>query len=190
MKIIDLSKSFVSSDGTVVEVFKNLNLCFEEGKVTCIMGHSGCGKTTLLNIIAGLLNADGGTVEKKSDKISYLFQEPRLLGWKTVLNNVSLVSDVETAHKYLNFVGLKEFENMYPDELSGGQRQRVAIARALAFEAPVILMDEPFQNLDEAIRNELTDKLINICRVTKKTVIWVTHDSFEAEKIADKIIRF
>lgn len=188
MKLINICKTFVSSNGVKTELFKNLNMEFKDNEITCVMGASGSGKTTLLNILAGTVIPDSGRIEINSNRISYLFQEPRLLGWKSILDNVALVSDKEKAKKYLDLVGLENLYDKYPDELSGGQRQRVAIARALAFDAPIVLLDEPFQNLDEAIRLELTDKMVTFCKETKKTVVWVTHDSIEAKKISDTIL--
>lgn len=188
MKIINISKSYLSDNGTTQKVLDCLSAEIPEMKITCIMGASGSGKTTLLNIIAGLDKPDNGLIEGLPDKIAYLFQEPRLLGWKTVFDNVSIVSSREKAKYFLDLVELNQFEDKYPDELSGGQRQRVAIARALAYDAPLILMDEPFQNLDESIKEKLLSALMLYCKNNKKTVLWVTHDKSEAERLSDTVI--
>lgn len=183
MKIVNLYKSFGDT-----AVFKNLCLDIPDGEITCIMGPSGCGKTTLLNIIAGLVVPDSGVIEKNSERISYLFQEPRLFTWKTVIDNVALVSDKTVALKYLDLVGLSDVLKRYPQSLSGGQRQRVAIARALSFPSDIILLDEPFQNLDSASKDSITDVFLDLHRNTGKTAVWVTHDISEAEKVTDNII--
>lgn len=179
MKIVDLDKSFGSK-----VLFKGFNLDVKEGSIVFITGPSGCGKTTLLNMIAGLEKPDSGEING-FDKVSYLFQEPRLLMWKTALENVSLVSDEKTAQKYLEAVGLSAEKNNYPNELSGGQRQRIALARAFAFESKVILLDEPFQNLDEKLHDRLVRSFLDLCIEQNKTVLWVSHDLKEEQIIRD-----
>ncbi|MCQ2398219.1 MAG: ABC transporter ATP-binding protein [Sphaerochaetaceae bacterium] len=184
MKVLNLTKSFGDTP-----VFKNLCMDIPDCEITCVMGPSGCGKTTLLNIIAGLVSPDGGVIEKNSERISYLFQEPRLFTWKTVIDNVALVSDKAVALKYLELVGLSDVLKRYPQSLSGGQRQRVAIARAFSFPSDIILLDEPFQNLDSASKDSITDVFLNLHRSTQRTVVWVTHDISEAEKVTDHIVK-
>lgn len=179
MRITNLNKSF----GNKV-LFKDFSLDVKEGSFVFITGPSGCGKTTLLNMIAGLEKPDSGKIEG-FEKAAYLFQEPRLLMWKTALENVALVSNSETSEKYLEAVGLSEEKNKYPNELSGGQRQRIALARAFAFDSKVILLDEPFQNLDEKLHDRLVRSFLDLCLEQKKTVLWVSHNSEEEQIIRD-----
>lgn len=170
-------------------VFDDFSLEYPDNKITCILGPSGCGKTTLLNTVAGLLIPDSGKADRR-DKVSYLFQEPRLLPWKTVLENVAipLKGDYESAKKALYSVGLEDFIHNYPADLSGGMKQRVAIARAFSYPSEVILMDEPFQSLDVRLSNRLMNEFLKIWNKDRKTVLWVTHNITEACFAADKVI--
>ncbi len=192
MLLENICKSYTSKDGRVVTVFENFNLETESGSVTCITGASGTGKTTLLNIVSGLVKPDSGLVKREGEeagRVSYLFQEPRLLPWRTALENCVLVcSDKQKATEYLSMAGLGNKLSAYPDELSGGERQRVALARALCFESSVVLMDEPFQNLDEAMRESLASDFFRILRQKKCSVLWVSHDLEAAKKYSDRII--
>jgi len=189
MKIENISKSFEKQD-----VIKNFSLEIPEKNITCIIGPSGCGKTTLLNIIANLTQSNEGKVsfsEKEKQGISYLFQEPRLLDWFTVLENVKLVlnGDEKKSKEILEKVGLGDSLSKYPQELSGGMKQRVSMARAFAFPSSVLLMDEPFQNLDAKLKKDLLDVFLNLWNEAQnKTVLWVTHDITESCLVADTII--
>ena len=167
-------------------VIDNLSHEFAEGKVTAIVGDSGVGKTTLLNIAAGLLRQSAGQVVRDGEKISYIFQDPRLFPWMTALENVSEVSDTETAKKMLSLMGLDDSLDKYPAELSGGMKQRVSIARALAYDPDVIFLDEPFRGLDAERRQSVGDTVFALLR--GKTAIMVTHD--ERDLIyADVVLR-
>jgi len=179
-----------------IVIFKNFNLNIPTSKVSVILGPSGCGKTTLLNIIHGILIPQEGVIEKENiNSISYLFQEPRLLPWETVSQNIELILKNYYDHKkrkeitkhYLELVGLSEFENNYPAELSGGMRQRVAIARAFAYPAEIILMDEPFQALDPGLKIHLTKLFSSIWVEDHRTSIFITHDIEEATLLGDEI---
>jgi len=205
LKLDSIDKSFTNGDGEVETVLEDLMLTVEDGSFTSIMGPSGCGKTTLLNIVAGLLETDGGVIKQDGRPIRqedlfcpYVFQEPRLLDWATVAENLELVlkaQDVpsekrsERIETYLEKVGLAGEEESYPQQLSGGMQQRVGIARALAVDSEIILMDEPFSSLDEITANELRADLIKIWQNTDKTVLFVTHDMREAIYLSD-IIHF
>lgn len=188
MLINNLCKNF--NEQTVI---KNLSLEISPKTITCIMGSSGCGKTTLLNIIAGLEKPSLGSItfqEGEKQNVSYLFQEPRLLPWLTVLDNVKIVLN-EDEHKAKEILQAVELDNSlykYPNELSGGMKQRVSIARAFAFPSSILLMDEPFQNLDIKLKNSLIKVLIKLWETNKKTVLWVTHDITEACLVADCIV--
>lgn len=186
MNIENISKSFGNN-----VVLKDFSLDVKTNSIVCLAGPSGCGKTTLLNIIAGFVKQDSGTVETDGDqKISYLFQEPRLLDNLTVLKNISvpLRGDKDKAKQILDLVGLSDCLDKYPHQLSGGQKQRVAIARAFSFPTSIILMDEPFQSLDIKMKNNLVRSFLDIWQNNKKTVLWVTHDITEACFAADKIV--
>ena len=189
MRIENLCKAY--GKNVVLEDF-SLNL--EENTITCITGESGCGKTTLLNLIAEIVKPDAGSVQLGPRAVSYLFQEPRLLPWRTVLENVAipLKGDTEKAKSFLELVGLKDALNKYPSELSGGMSQRVAMARAFSFPSDVILMDEPFQNLDIKLRSSLLEAFLKLWEQEpeskRKTVLWVTHDITEACLAADLVL--
>ncbi len=177
----------------------SLDICDD---FTTILGPSGSGKTTLLKIIAGVEKPDSGSVifNKPNPRIGFVFQFPTLLPWQTVLENVTLPLRAnglskeeaeERARKYLGLVGLLEFEKFYPHELSGGMRQRVNIARALAIEPDILLLDEPFSQLDpltaESLRSEIMDIWIS-GSTPVRSIILVTHNVDEAILMSDKIV--
>jgi NitT/TauT family transport system ATP-binding protein len=177
-------------------IFRDFNIEIPASKVSVILGPSGCGKSTLLNIIHGILTPASGVIEKdKSNEISYLFQEPRLLPWKTVGQNIELILKNHYEHKqrqkitrhYLEIIGLNDFADYYPSELSGGMRQRVAIARAFAYPAEIILMDEPFQALDPGLKLNLTRLFSSLWIEDNRTSLFVTHDITEAIFLGDEI---
>lgn len=174
-----------------------------EGEFHCLVGRSGCGKTTLLKVAAGLLLPSGGAVFIQdrpvlapSPQVGFVFQSPTLLEWLTVLDNVLLPislrrglgqPDRDQAMAVLALVGLADYAARYPRELSGGQQSRVAIARALVNEPLVLLMDEPFAALDALTREELQDDLLRLCATRRTTVLFVTHDIPEAVFLADRV---
>jgi NitT/TauT family transport system ATP-binding protein len=181
-------------------IFKDLNLRFGEESPAAILGPSGCGKTTLLRLVAGLLQPRSGSIGIKgaagSGAVSFVFQEPRLFPWLTVLENISLPvkkmlgkkGASDRARHLLAQVSLAEQERAYPGELSGGQRQRVSIARAFAYPAPVLCMDEPFQSLDIPLRLQLMDLILSLLREEPRLVLAVTHEPREALYLARRII--
>ena len=203
IQIENLSKSFQDGDRRVVAL-DGIDMRIEEGSFTTIMGPSGCGKSTLLNVLAGLLSQDtgkirrDGTLTSPSDlPIAYVFQEPRLLDWRTVGENIEFAMKAQGVPSdehdrritdTLSMVGLGDERDSYPLRLSGGQRQRVGIARALSVDPDVLLMDEPFSELDEISAHQLRDDLIDLWQETGKTVLFVTHDISEAIYLSDKIL--
>jgi NitT/TauT family transport system ATP-binding protein len=164
-----------------------------------MVGPSGCGKSTFLNIVSGIETPTSGSIEVTNDegrpaKLGYVFQDPRLLPWRTVEANLLYVhADKGDATKarigeYLDLVGLRGFEQMYPAHLSGGMQQRVGIARAFSVEPDLLLMDEPFSHLDAITARKLREELQSIWERSKKTVLFVTHDVLEAVQLSNRII--
>ena len=167
-------------------VYENFNLKLEEGEITCILGESGCGKTTLLNCIAGLTEYEG---EIPKVKCSYIFQTPRLVPNLTVGGNLKLIcKDEISVDEALEKVRLTDKKNAYPVALSGGQAQRVSIARAFLFDSEVILMDEPFTSLDLKLKKEISELFLQIQSESRRTALFVTHDVDEALSLAHRII--
>lgn len=176
-----------------LRVLDGVTFSVEKGEFVCLIGESGCGKTTILKIIAGLEKPDGGRVEFAGVvRMGFVFQDDRLLPWKTVHDNIlfalkaSGIEDREVVKEVIDTVGLRGFENYYPKQLSGGMRQRVGIARALAVNPDLLLMDEPFASLDARTRERMQEELLRI--VEGKTVVFVTHSIDEAVYLADRVV--
>ena len=167
-------------------VINDLSFTFEDGHVYGILGESGIGKTTLINVIAGLLSPDDGELLCQYEKIGYVFQEPRLFPWMTALENVKCVCNDEGKARYYLSMLLADSEDKLPDELSGGMKQRVSIARALAYEPQLLLLDEPFKGLDEETKKEVMEKVAYF--IKGKTAILITH-SPEELCICDRVLR-
>ena len=197
----NISLIFNSKD-TPVRVLENITFEVSEGEFVCIVGPSGCGKTTLLNVVAGFLSTTQGTVLIDGEEVHgpdkrriFIFQENGVFPWLTVEENIGFgIHDKSRDEKntlvakYIETVGLKGFENVYPHELSGGMKQRVEIARALATNPDVLFMDEPFGALDYFTRLKMRAELISLWQREKKTILFVTHDVEEAVQLADRII--
>ncbi|MEK3722820.1 ABC transporter ATP-binding protein [Paenibacillus sp. FSL H8-0034] len=188
-----VSKSF--RERTVLDSF---SLTLRKGEVIAILGPSGCGKTTILKLAAGLIHSTSGNVTVHTDRVGYIFQEPRLIPWKTASDNIRFVMN-GTASKEdedrivglsLQKVGLYTVGDYYPKQLSGGMKQRVSIARALAADPAMILMDEPFSALDISLKRELQDDMAALIEERDLGVIYVTHDPEEAARLADRVILF
>ena len=179
-----------------LKVLENFSISLAKGKVHCIFGASGCGKTTLLNAITGINKIESGEkLSLDNKKFSYVFQEDRLLPWATALENVLFVlrdryCDEEAkqiAEKYLNIVGLGKFINAYPSELSGGMQRRVSFARALSYRGEVFILDEPFKGLDFKLKTELINYLLESDIKENSYIVFVTHDMQEALSVSDYI---
>ncbi|MBW1961469.1 MAG: ABC transporter ATP-binding protein [Deltaproteobacteria bacterium] len=200
-----VSKTYESAGGTEsCNALNDVNLEFPRGTLTSLLGPSGCGKTTLLKIIAGLLEPTGGEVlisgrrvEGPGPERAFVFQDFALLPWTNTLRNVAFGLELrgvakeqryKIAKKYIDQVGLSGFEENYPDELSGGMRQRVGLARALAVDSDILLMDEPFASVDEQTRRKFQEDLLDLLKVEKKTVVFVTHSIEEAVYVSDRIV--
>jgi len=204
LAINDVSKSFKTATG-VVQALDHVSLHVNEGEFVCLVGASGCGKTTLLNLIAGLEKPDTGTVMADGKPITgpgrerlVMFQEAALFPWLDVIGNVIFGLRLkpnlkakdrrDVAKFYLELVGLSKFERANIHELSGGMKQRVALARALAPNPRVLLMDEPFAALDALTREQLYGDIQRICTARHKTIVFVTHSAYEACFLADRIL--
>ncbi|MCH5142775.1 MAG: ABC transporter ATP-binding protein [Clostridiales bacterium] len=167
-------------------VYENFNLSLEEGKITCILGESGCGKTTLLNCIANLTEYSGNIPKLEA---TYVFQTPRLVPCLTVKQNLELVcKDGGKIENILTKVGLSDKADKYPATLSGGEAQRVSLARAFVFGGDILLLDEPFSSLDLKLKFSVCDLFLSMQREKNITALFVTHDIEEALKVADRII--
>ncbi len=197
IKIDILNKRFPGvGEATGHLAIENLNLTINPQEFVCLVGPSGCGKTTLLNIIAGLdTDFTGeisvGQVTKKS-KIGVVFQNPRLLAWRTVRQNIELVQErfqnAELIDELLDVMQLTAFQNVYPERLSLGMSRRVALIRAFAVNPDLLLMDEPFVSLDAPTARQVRDLLLLLWKKRPHTVLFVTHDLREAIALADRLV--
>ncbi|MFP1680921.1 ABC transporter ATP-binding protein [Alloalcanivorax sp. C16-1] len=188
-------------------VLDGLDLAVADGEFVCLLGPSGCGKSTLLNILSGLDGDYRGTVRfggqpmapggKPPLTIGYLFQEPRLLPWLTAERNVDFALENSRVPRarwaaikdhYFALTGLQGFRHYYPHQLSGGMAQRLSLVRALAIEPDVLFMDEPFSGLDELTARRLRVDLLDIWRETGKTILFITHNSYEATFLGDRVV--
>jgi len=181
-------------------LFQGLSLGIGRGESLGLLGESGIGKTTLLKMAAGLIKPTEGSVEIISDKIGFVFQEPRLLPWKTALENVILACrnenraerkvSIEKSRSYLKKLGLEEAEDRYPAELSGGMKQRVSIARALVTDPDVLLLDEPLSGVNESLRELILGIFRELRQERKTSIIYATHYPEELEGTVDRRLLF
>ena len=207
LEIQGLRKSYPTPDGkSVSTVFEHANFNIEKGEFVCVIGHSGCGKSTILNILAGLDDPTDGVVFMDGKEITgpsldrgVIFQNYSLLPWKSTLDNIVFAVKArwpnwdkskieEHSKKYLELVGLSHALDRKPSQLSGGMRQRVSIARAFATQPQLLLMDEPFGALDALTRGVIQEELIKIWGESKQTVFMITHDVDEAILLSDRIL--
>ena len=186
MKNIHLKNISKAFDGK--PVLQDFSLTLPAGKRTCIIGPSGCGKTTLINILSGLMQPDAGKVENRPDRVSMVFQENRLCDDFSALENVRMVAlhQGEKARSLLGKLGLEQDMLKRVSALSGGMKRRVAIARALLFDAPLLVMDEPFKGLDEETKEAVMQTVME--ETAGKTLLFITHDENEAHRFADQVI--
>jgi nitrate/nitrite transport system ATP-binding protein len=187
-------------------IFEHAGFSMERGEFVCIIGHSGCGKTTILNILAGLDTASAGTVVMDNREVSgpsldrgVVFQGHALMPWLSVTSNIAFavrsrwpdwnrIQVQMHCQKFIDLVGLTGAEHKKPAQLSGGMKQRVGIARAFAIQPKMLLLDEPFGALDALTRGTIQDELVKICAATQQTVFMITHDVDEAILLADRIL--
>ncbi len=198
----DVWKEFVKGKHTL-EVLQEVSFAIHQNEFVCLLGPSGCGKSTLLNMVAGFDQPTRGRVLFAGQEVTHpgpqravVFQEPALFPWFTVLDNITFgpktrgqpaVSFLPRARRYIELVGLQGFESHYPAELSGGMKQRVGIARVLVMEPEVLLMDEPFGNLDAQTRTLMQELLLRVWEQHQQTVLFITHDIEEALLLADTV---
>lgn len=199
ISVRDLTVNYGGASGPAVA---NVNLDIAPGEFVCVLGPSGCGKSTMLNVIAGFVTPSQGQaliddelVTKPGADRGMVFQQPTLLPWKTILDNVALGPQLATRSQaydigrtFLNLVGLLPYERHYPSQLSGGMQQRAGIARALANYPRVLLMDEPFGALDAQTRTMMQEALLRIWSEFRTTVLFITHDIEEAVFLADRVV--
>lgn len=207
LAVWNLAKRYpIKKEKGVITIFEGIKFKIEKGEHVCVIGHSGCGKSTILNALAGLDKEYGGTIEMNGKLVKgpslergVVFQNHSLLPWLSSLKNVTVAIQKkwpkmpkkeveERAMHFLNMVGLENAEHKKPSELSGGMRQRVGIARAFAIEPELLLMDEPFGALDALTRGKIQDQLIEICTKTNQTTFMITHDVDEAILLGDRIL--
>ena len=206
VEVQGLAKRYPNKKGQDLTVFEEANFGINKGEFVCIIGHSGCGKSTILNILAGLDDASDGVVLMNDKEVSgpslergVVFQNYSLLPWRSSLNNIPFAVQarwpkwtkeqvLEHSMKFLDLVGLKGVENRKPSQLSGGMRQRVSIARAFATQPELLLMDEPFGALDALTRGMIQEELIKMWEETRQTVFMITHDVDEAILLSDRIL--
>ncbi len=206
LAIQGLSRNYVGRDGKPFAVFEDVNFQIDKGEFVCIIGHSGCGKTTILNVLAGLDQASTGVVVMDGREVAgpsmdrgVVFQGHALMPWLSVMKNIAFAVTsrwpewsrgevLRHCQTYIDLVGLTGSEHKKPSELSGGMKQRVGIARAFAIQPRMLLLDEPFGALDALTRGVIQDELLKICAATRQTVFMITHDVDEAILLADKIL--
>jgi len=204
LRLINIRKTFNSVKDQKVEAVDEISLEVWEGEFLCILGRSGCGKTTLLRMIAGLEPPTGGEIFLENQlirgtdpNVGLIFQEFVLLPWRTVLGNIEFGLEVmgvdqaqrrRKAMEYIKIIELEGFEHQYPKELSGGMKQRVAIARAIICNPKILLMDEPFAALDAQTRFNMQKFLLSLWEKTGKTIFFVTHNVDEAVFLGQRLI--
>ena len=193
IKLVNVSK-FYTVDKESIKVIDKIDLNIPENKITVILGRSGCGKTTLLRLVAGLEDFEQGEIiGVESKRKAYVFQEDRLMPWLDVKSNITFgihknEIDNSRINEIIETVGLEKFYNAYPSQLSGGMKQRVSIARAFAYNPDFIMMDEPFSALDYFTREQMQNELLNIHKRLKCSILFVTHSIDEALILGDNIV--
>jgi NitT/TauT family transport system ATP-binding protein len=196
VRLAEVSKVYGKGRSSLLALDK-VSLAVQPGEFVCLIGASGCGKSTMLSLVAGLDSASAGEVSTGGKRVTLMFQEPALFPWLTASRNVELALRARgvpkqerraRASELLQSVHLAGFDGKRPHELSGGMRQRVAMARALAQDADVLLMDEPFGALDAMTRDLLHDELERICAERELTVLFVTHNVREAARLGDRVV--
>jgi NitT/TauT family transport system ATP-binding protein len=206
LQVDKVSKSFTAANDSKksIEVLREISLSVDEGEIVSIIGPTGCGKTTLIRIIGGIIKSDSGRVlinnqevqNFKNPSCGMVFQNFNLFPWRSAIKNIEFGLEKSTqpeerrkiAQEYIELVGLKGYEKYHPHELSGGMQQRIGLARALAINPEVVLLDEPFSSIDLLLRESLQGEIMKILSRTKKTAIFITHNVSEALFLSDRIV--
>ncbi len=189
LRVKEVYKSFPLSDGRLLKVLNGVSFDVEKESLTCIVGPNGCGKTTLLRIISGLMKPDRGSIKVRDGKVFMIFQEGSLFPWLTLYENIRMVSSSsDEALSLLREYGLLKYSDLYPSRLSGGMKQIAELVRAIALKPSILLMDEPFASLDSQNRILMQEKMLEILSKTNLTVLFVTHNVEEAVFLADRIV--
>lgn len=182
---------------SVTKTFKDLlvidkvSFQVQDGEIVSLIGPSGCGKSTLLNIVSQLEAPDSGSIGEGAGSIACIFQDDRLLPWRTVWENISLVREAQDAaciKRLIGEVGLSGFDRYYPRQLSGGMQKRCGIARAFYYQSKLLLMDEPFQGLDYCLRQEMLSMLLAVWRLHRQSILFVTHEIDDALRVSSRIL--
>jgi NitT/TauT family transport system ATP-binding protein len=203
IELIDVTRRFVTPSGAMLTALRDFNMTVARGEFACVVGPTGCGKSTTLNLVTGLAPASAGQVRVMGQPvdginrdIGFVFQTDALFPWRNVLDNVaagplfrgtSRKQAYARARDWLARVGLAKFEGHYPHQLSGGMRKRVALAQTFINEPKILLMDEPFSALDVQTRTAMQDELLQLWSGSGASVVFVTHDLEEAVALADKV---
>ncbi|MCX5912759.1 MAG: ABC transporter ATP-binding protein [Deltaproteobacteria bacterium] len=204
IQIENVSKIYRTQENEFVPAVADVSLEVRENEFVTLVGPSGCGKSTILKLVSGLIPVTGGTIRVREQlvqepfpDVGFVFQQPVLLPWRTVLGNILFSIEMlgkkekefeNRAGDLIKLAGLEGFENKYPRELSGGMQQRVAICRALIHDPSLLLMDEPFGALDAMTREEMSFELLRIWEERRKTILFVTHSIPEAILLADRVV--
>ena len=204
IQIENVSKIYRTQENEFVPAVAEVSLEVKEKEFVTLVGPSGCGKSTILKLVSGLIPVTGGTIRVREQlvqepfpDVGFVFQQPVLLPWRTVLVNILFSIEMlgkkekdfgNRAEDLIKLAGLEGFENKYPRELSGGMQQRVAICRALIHDPSLLLMDEPFGALDAMTREEMSFELLRIWEERRKTILFVTHSIPEAILLADRVV--
>lgn len=203
LTVKDLKVCYGTNDNNTIAL-ENVSLTVKDGEFVSLVGPSGCGKSTLLKAVSGLIRPEKGTilidgnpVKGVPDEVGFVFQNDALLPWKTIIDNVRLPLEIkgfnkaqqlEEAKRFIDMVGLKGFEEYFPNQLSGGMKKRVALARSFAYDPELYLMDEPFGPLDAQTRVKIGDSFLKMWESVGKSVLFVTHDIEEAIVLSDRVV--